>query len=202
MVRLVLAVLLFPLLADAQKFTNADVQQLKQYSTGNFSNAKQSMDGSGLMQASLHGQQIWKKRKDGAWIFVQLHDTTDRYSIWHYYIQDDTTLVLQFFDFKEKEKAIQVAKDINTQSKLNIYHLITRRGCEVYLKKDKLLYTGSSAGKECFSENKGIEYYSYKVSVARNAINWWEAAYGKEDRQLFATPGTGYNFTRQIKSSK
>jgi CpeT/CpcT family (DUF1001) len=202
MARLLCFVLLFPFIVHAQKFTAADVQRLRVFSTGSFSNAVQTKAEKDILAASIQLQPIWQKRKDGAWIFVQLQDTSMKYAIWHYYIQDDTTLVLQFFDFKEKEKALQVSRDIKKQSTLKIFNLITKRGCEVYFKKDKLQYSGSSTGKDCFSENKNIEYYSYKVAVAKNKIYWWEAAYGKEDKTLFSTPGNGYYFTRQIKTSK
>jgi len=202
MLRFAFLALWFPLMAHSQKFTSADVQRLRIFSTGSFANATQVKSGKEIPAAAILLQPIWQKRKDGAWIFVQLRDTCIKYGIWHYYIQDDTTLVLQFFDFKDREKAVQMSKELKSQSALNIYNLITRRGCEVYLKKDKLQYSGNSTGKDCFSENKNIEYYSYKVSVGKSAIDWWEAAYGKEDNQLFATQGGGYHFIKQIKSSK
>jgi hypothetical protein len=202
MVRVFCIVLLIPILAQSQKFTATDLQRLREWSAGSFSNAAQLKAGIDLQAATIRLQPIWLKRKDGAWIFTQLQDTSMNFAVWHYYIQDDTTLVLQFFDFKDREKAVQLSRDIKNQSFLKIFNLITRRGCEVYLKWDKHEYAGNSVGKDCFSDNKKIEYYSYKVSLSKNRIDWWEGAFGKEDKTLFSTPGNGFHFARPIKSSK
>jgi CpeT protein len=202
MMRLCLLVIVIPFFANAQHFSTADLKLLKRYSTGSFSNEGQAKADTHFVKTGLQIQPIWQKRNDGVWLFVQQTDSSVQFQVWHYYIQDDTTLILQFLQFKEAGKAVQLNKDITQQSKLNLYHLLTRHGCEVYLKKDKKGYTGVSAGKDCFAEIKGVEYLSENISITRNNIVKLEIGFDKEDKQVYGAVNGSYTFIKQMKSSK
>jgi CpeT/CpcT family (DUF1001) len=201
MMRLCLLAIAIPFFVNAQHFSTADLKLLKTYSSGSFSNESQAKADSHFIKSNLQLQPIWQKRKDGVWIFVQQTDSLVQYQVWHYYIQDDSTLILQFLHFKETDKAIQLSKDITQQSKLNLFNLLTRHGCEVYLKKNKKGYEGSSTGKDCFAEIKGVEYLSVSISVTRNDIAKLETGFDKEDKQVYGSAGA-YHFIKQIKSLK
>jgi hypothetical protein len=202
MMRLVLLAISMPFYMSAQHYSNADLKLLKIYTTGSFSVESPAKANTHSVNAGLVIQPIWPKRKDGVWMFVQQTDSLVQYQVWHYYIQDDTTLVLQFLQFKDKEKAILLSKEIAQQSNLSLFHLLTRHGCEVYLKKNKKVYAGMSTGKDCFAEIKGVEYLHESISVSSNGITKLETGFDKEDRLVYGSSNGAVNFIRQIKSSK
>lgn len=191
--------LLFPLAGNAQKFTAADLRQIKLFSTGLFSNDAQVKADSQHTKQLLKVQQVWSKRKDGIWLFAERTDTGHFCQLWHFYLQDDTTLLMQFLDFKDSSKAAQLSRNIKQETSLFLYHLITRHGCEVYLKKNKKGYAGSSWGKECFTGIPGIEYLAFSIAFTRNTIDWQQKGFDKEDKELATA---NYSYTRQVNSLK
>ena len=195
-------ILTLPLIGQAQKFSAADLKLLKLYSTGSFSNEVQAKADTHFIKTTLKMQPIWQQRKDGIWMFAEKADTAQRYQVWHFYKQDDTTMVLQFLDFKEKQKALQVSQDVKQQANLNLYNLFTRHGCEVYLKKNKSSYAGSSEGKDCFLDIPGTEYFSYKAALTKNSISLLETGFNKDDKQVMGSTSGAYNFIKKIKSLK
>jgi len=202
MKRWFLLILLFPLLARAQFFSASDTRQLKMYSTGIFSNDKQAAADAHFVKSQLKVQPIWPKRKDGVWLFAERTDTAHYYQLWHFYVQDDTTLLMQFLDFKDTLKAAALSRDIKSQSGLFIYHLATRHGCELYLKKTKTGYNGSTLGKDCFAALPGTEYLVVTMAFSKNTIGWQENGYDKNDALQRSNFNGNYTFTRQAKSLK
>ncbi|MEO5592135.1 MAG: CpcT/CpeT family chromophore lyase [Chitinophagaceae bacterium] len=202
MMRWCLIIIFLPLFGRAQKFTAADLRQLKLYSTGFFSNDVQVKADTHVISSGLKIQPIWQKRKDGIWMFTERTDTGHHYQVWHFYLQDDTTLVMQFLDFKEVQKAVQISSDVKQQSNLYLYNLFTRHGCEVYLKKNETGYAGRSLGKDCSANIAGIEYIMFNIALTKNTIDWRQAGYDKEDKELPSAVTGNYKFIKHVKSLK
>ncbi len=135
-------------------------------------------------------------------MFVKQTDSLEQYQVWHYYIQDDTTLILQLLQFKVIEKAKLLVKDINQQAKLNIFDLLTRHGCEIYMKKINNGYTGATAGNDCYTSFNDAEYLTENISVTKSSITRLEMGFNKEDKKVYGYVDAVYNFTRKIKPSK
>ena len=202
MFRWFLVIIFFPLFGQAQQYAALDLKQLKLYGTGIFSNEVQAKADTQFMHSELKVQPIWQKRKDGVWMFAERTDTGHYYQVWHFYLQDDTTLLMQFLDFKDTQKAVQLSRDIKQQSTLYLYDLFTRHGCEVYLKRNKTGYAGASFGKDCFLNVAGIEYTVFNIALTKNTINWEETDFSKEDKAVPGKGGGNYSFSRQAKSLK
>lgn len=194
-----LMLLLFSLPGWAQKFSVADLRLLNAYSTGIFTNDIQVKADTLFLKSSLKVQPIWPKRKDGVWLFAEKTDTGRYYQVWHFYLQDDTTILLQFLNFKVNQQAVQLSQDIKQQSKLFMYNLLARHGCELYLKKIKMGYMATSAGKDCIISETGIAYTTFNISFAKNTIVWQENVFDKDDKK---TEGGEYRFSKQVKSLK
>lgn len=197
-------ILLFlPVFAGAQHFSAADLRQLKTLSTGVFANNAPAGADAQYVKTGLTLQPIWTERKDGLWVFAERTDTARKYQLWHFYLQDDTTFVLQFLSFKDTLKAAQLSRDSKQQSNLYVYNLFTIHGCEVYLKKNKTGYSGSSAGKECFTNVPGTEYLLINMGFTKNSIVWQEMGFDKDDKAVSSSVNSSDTFTRQsVKSSK
>jgi hypothetical protein len=192
-------ILFFSLPGLAQKFSVTDLTLLKLYSTGFFSNDIQVKADTHFIQSSLNVQTLWPKRKDGIWLFGEKTDTIHHYQVWHFYLQDDTTVLMQFLDFKTTQKALRLSKDIKQQSGLSLNNLLMRHGCELYFKKNKSGYTATSSGKDCVANKAGIEYITCNISFKKNTIGWQENGFDKDEKQF--TAGV-YNFIKQVKSLK
>ena len=202
MIRFFLLILFLPLMGTAQKFTAVDLKQLKLYSSGTFSNEAQAKADTHFVKAVLKVQPIWQKRKDGTWLFAERNDTGRSFQVWHFYLQDDNTLVMQFLNFKESAKAVQLSNNINQDANLFLYNLFTRYGCEVYLQKTKTGYSGSSTGKDCFANAAGTEYVSSTIELTKNSIAWQQTTFDKDDKEVAVTLSGNYNFIKQVKSLK
>ena len=195
---LLLAALSLP--GRAQKFSAADLRMLNTYSTGFFTNDLQvKTDSVHFIQSVLKVQPVWVKRKDGVWLFAEKTDSIHHYQVWHFYLQDDTTVLLQFLDFKMNKQALQLSQDIKQQSNLSLNNLITRQGCGLYLKKNKTVYEAGSAGKDCLADKPGVEYLTYNIAFTKNAITWQENDFNKDDQP--STAGA-YKFIKQDKLPK
>lgn len=192
-------VCLFPVALLAQRFTAGDLRQLKTMATGHFQTIANDKAGWSASPSKLQMNPIWPKRKDGVWIFAQRTDSgrTAQYQVWHFYQQDDTTMVAQFLDFKDSTKAAGMAADLSKQSTLAFFQLVPLRGCEIYLAKNKSVYTGTSSGQECFVRQPGAEYLSLSLSLSIAGIDWTQQAFDK-DGQLAQYPGNGtWHFRKQ-----
>jgi hypothetical protein len=195
---LVLTALSLPV--RAQKFSAADLRMLNSYSKGFFTNDfQEKTDSVHFIQSVLKVQPIWVKRKDGVWLFAEKTDLIHHYQVWHYYLQDDTTVILQFLDFKMNKQALQLSEDIKQQSNFFLNNLITRQGCGFYLKKNKTVYEAGSGGKDCLVDKPGIEYLTYNIALTKNAVTWQENDFNKDDQQ--STAGA-YKFIKQVKLPK
>jgi CpeT/CpcT family (DUF1001) len=192
-------IVVLPLLGDAQKFSGGDIATLNAYCTGVFSNESQAKADSHFIQTGLKVQRIWPKRKDGIWLFAEKTDTSHHFQVWHLYLQDDTTVLMQLLDFKSNQKALQLSQDSKQQSDLYLNSLLMRHGCELYFKKNKIGYTGTSAGKDCLADKAGVEYITYNITVTKNTLVWNEIDFGKEDKQL---SDETVHLSKQVKSLK
>lgn len=194
-----LLVCLFPFALFAQRFTAGDLRQLKTLATGHFQTLANDNAGPSASASKLQMDAIWPKRKDGVWTFVQRADSgrAPQYQVWHFYQQDDTTMIVQFLDFKDSSRAAELAADLKKQSTLAFFHLAPLRGCEVYLAKNKTGYTGTSSGQECFVRQPGVEYLSLSLSLTTGGIDWTQNAFDK-DGQAAQYPGSGtWHFRKQ-----
>jgi len=196
--------LLVPLLSGAQPFSAAEMQQLKVYSTGLFTNKTQVQADSSVQPSTLHIRLIWQKRKDGWWMLAEKKDREQLYQVWHYYLQDDTTLVLQFFDFKDAQKAAALAQDLSLQASLYLYHLSARHGCEIYLKRHPGGYLGSTSGKDCVVQLPGAGYNKRSLLLQKDYLQWQQAAVisGSEDQLPHSSENFVYNKEKKISSHK
>ena len=152
-----------------------------------------------FVKSVLKVQPVWPKRKDGVWLYAEKTDSSHHYQVWHFYLQDDTTVLLQILDFKANKQALQLSENIKQQSNLYLNNLITKQGCGLYLKKNKMSYTATSAGKDCLADKAGIEYLTYSISFTKNTIVWQQNDFNKEDQP--STAGA-YSFIKQEKLSK
>src|SRR5450432_1241121 len=195
---LVLTALSLPV--RAQKFSAADLRMLNSYSKGFFtSDLQEKTDAVHFIQSVLKVQPIWVKRKEGVWLFAEKTDSIHHYQEWHFYLHDDTTVKLQFLDFKMNKQALQLSEDIKQKSNFFLNNLSTRQGCGLYLKKNKTFYEAGSGDKDCLVDKPGVECLTYNIAFTKNAVTWQENDFNKDYQQ--STAGA-YKFIKQVRLPK
>lgn len=189
----------------SQKLNNKDLLQLKSYMQGSFSSEEQSKKDTAFLAITLHMKQVWPRRKDGYWLYVEQataisQDKPYRQRVYHLYLQDDSTLVSQVFEFKEPETVAGWWKEPRRFDSLKFFALSSRTGCEVYIHKNKKgQFQGSTMGKECQSSLRGASYASSEVLIDKTGIRSWDRGWNTDDIQVWGSVNGPYIFKKNSK---
>lgn len=186
----------------AQKLGNRDLNQLKSFLQGNFSSEKQSATDTSFSTVSLHMKQVWPRRKDGYWLYVEqaMMQTPDKpyhQLMYHLYLQDDSTLVSQVFEFKDPAFVVGWWKEPKRFDSLKFFALSSRPGCEVYIRKNKKgQFVGSTEGYECISVLKGASYATSEVIIDNAGIRSWDRGWNADQQQVWGAVKGPYIFKK------
>ena len=193
--KIALLLLLLPLAGRTQKLNEVDVQQLGAWLTGSYNNQAQVKKDSSSTLETMKLERIWNNRQDGHWMIVHragsVPDSASLHQVWHVYLQDDSTIVLQALNIADPTRFITNA------SGLKLSDLRARQGCEIYLLKKNRSYSGKGNGRECFVEGAGNRYLSQEITVTKNTISWGETGFDAKDQPVFGNPGRATLFTHQ-----
>lgn len=186
----------------AQKLGNRDLIQLKSFLQGNFSSEQQSETDTSYSSVTLYMKQVWPRRKDGYWLYVEqaMRQTPDkpyRQRMYHLYLQDDSTLVSQVFEFKDPASLVGWWKEPKRFDSLKFFALSSRPGCEVYISKNKKgQFIGSTQGKECSSVLRGASYATSEVIIDNAGIRSWDRGWSADQQQVWGAEKGPYIFKK------
>jgi hypothetical protein len=186
----------------AQKLGNRDLNQLKSFMQGNFSSEQQSATDTSFSAVSLHMKQVWPRRKDGYWLYVeqamiQTPDKPYRQRMYHLYLQDDSTLVSQVFEFKDPAPLVGWWKEPKRFDSLKFFALSSRPGCEVYIRKNKKgQFIGSTQGNDCSSVLRGANYATSEVIIDNAGIRSWDRGWNADQQQVWGAVKGPYIFKK------
>lgn len=199
---------LFMLLAGiafGQQKSAKDLVLLKQYMTGSFDNAAQATSDSSFTLLNMQVRQVWTKRKDGFWLYAEQVKPTELTKpvfqhMFHIYVQDDSTLICQEFEFKDPSLYIGWWANPIRFDSVKFSALSNRLGCEVYLRKNQLgQFEGSTEGNECISSFKGASYSTTNFLIQKTGMNFWEKGWNADGIQVWGSEKGPYQFKRVIR---
>ncbi|MBK7032563.1 MAG: hypothetical protein IPH49_04720 [Ignavibacteria bacterium] len=75
--------------------------------------------------------------------------------------------------------------------------LSIRRGCEVYMQMDDIMFFGSTHGTACTSDLKGASYATSEVKIFRDRIISWDRGFSADGVQVWGPKKGGYVFVKQ-----
>lgn len=191
-------------LFSQQKGTK-DLVLLKQYMVGNFENAKQVESDSSIEWLSMQIKQVWTKRKDGFWLYVeQIHPKEPALPVFqhmfHIYVQDDSTLICQEFEFKEPATYIGWWKTPLRFDSVKFSALSNRLGCEVYLRKNTLgQFIGTTDGNECISHKDGASYSTTEMQIDKTGLHYWERGWNTDGNIVWVRSKGAIQFKKGIR---
>jgi hypothetical protein len=189
--------------AQNQKVTKKDLRRLAEIMNGSFSSQEQSKADSSYFHISLKMTPVWKKEKDGYWLYVEQAmatalDKPYRQRVYHLYLQDDTTLVSKVFELQNPKDVINGWQDKSKLDGIIKDNLVDRQGCSIYLHKTKEGYfKGSTPGKECLSTLRGATYATSEVIIQKDRMISWDRGWDIADKQVWGAVKGGYIFVRE-----
>lgn len=170
---------------------------------GSYDNVEQAATDSAFYKISLQMKPVWQKRKDGFWLYVEqamLNEISRPYRqrMYHLYLQDDSILVSQVFEFKEPSLYIGWWATPARFDSLKFAALSSRVGCEVYLRKNKSgQFEGATDGKECVSSLKGASYATSEVIVEKGQVLSWDRGWNADGIQVWGSVKGPYRFKKK-----
>jgi CpeT protein len=185
-----------------QQINNSDLKKLLKIMAGEFNSEEQSKTDSSFFHIKLRMKPIWKKSKDGYWLYVEqslasAQDKPYRQRVYHVYIQDDSTIVSKVYEIRNATKYTGGWKNVELLKPLRIDSLIDRQGCGIFLhKKSDSIFGGSTPGRECLSSLRGATYATSEVVVSKDVIISWDRGWDLNDKQVWGAVKSGYIFRK------
>lgn len=202
---LIFGLLLTTLMVGAQNqpVKSKDLKRLAKTMSGSFSSLEQSIRDSAFFHISLRMEPIWKKAKDGYWLYVEQamasnRDQPYRQRVYHLYIQDAETIVSKVYEIENPKDYINAWQDASKFANLTKDKLIDRQGCGIYLHKNKAgNFIGSTPYKECLSTLRGATYATSEVIIYKDRMLSWDRGWDKDDQQVWGAVKSGYVFVKE-----
>ena len=157
-----------------------DLKTMCGYLAGEFSSGAQASTDSSFFHVMLRMVPIWKKSKDGYWLYVEqsiatAQDKPYRQRVYHLSLEDDTTIVNQVYELKNP---LQYAGAWKDQSRLQLItrdSLINRQGCGIYLHKQAdHSFRGSTRDQDCLSAIRGASYATSEFTIFPDKVLSWD----------------------------
>lgn len=189
--------------SQSLRVNKKDLKKLAKIMAGTFSSFEQSKTDSTFFHISLRMEPIWKRAKDGYWLYVEqamasAKDKPYRQRVYHLYVQDDTTLVSKVYEIQNPKEVINAWTNRTKFDLITKEKLIDRQGCSIYLQKIKEGYfKGSTPGKECLSTLRGAAYATSEVVINKDSIVSWDRGWDKDDKQVWGAVKNGYIFIKE-----
>lgn len=183
-----------------QKFHPGDIKLLVSFLSGHFENELQSSQDTNYFDIHRDVARIWKKRKDGYWLYVE-QSVSDQlnapYSqrIHHFYRQDSVLVgevytipnALRFSGaYKFKKPLAELHRDS--------IHLLT--GCEFYFGYDSGRFIGRTRDRACAGEIQGAAYATSELEVTASQLEIWDQGFNDGGERLWGAAKGPYVFRR------
>jgi len=202
--------LLLPILFIAQVLSSQalpvkskDLKTLYGYMAGEFSSGAQATADSAFFHVMLRMAPIWKKSKDGYWLYVEqsiatAQDKPYRQRVYHLSLEDDTTIVSQVYEIKNPLQYTGAWKDQTKLEGLSKDSLINRQGCGIYLHKQGCLsfFEGSTKDQQCLSAMRGAAYATSEVTIFPDKVLSWDRGWDAKGVQVWGAVKSGYVFVK------
>lgn len=186
----------------SQKLLKKDLLQLKTWMQGSHSNKEQQLKDSTVPVIIARMQPVWPKRKDGYWLYAEqataaMPAKTDRQRMLHLYLQDDSTIVCQVFEFKNPSMVDGWWKYPKRFDTVKFFALSSRPGCELYFRKNKKgQFSGSTEGKDCINNISGASYATSEMLIDKMNLVFWDRGWDIKQQQVWGATSGPYQLKR------
>jgi hypothetical protein len=192
--------------AQAQKnrLKKKDLLKVKSMMCGAFDSRAQAMqDSANYMEIHLHMVPIWKKRKDGFWLYVEqavasAQDRPYRQRVYHVYLSGDTAIISEVYELNKPLRFAGAWKENDPLKNLNTDSLVSRNGCAIMLTKNTDgTFNGKTGEKTCPSNLRGAIYATSEVTLSPEQMVSWDRGFNAENKQVWGAEKGGYIFRKR-----
>jgi CpeT protein len=183
--------------------SDADLKQLLQYMTGDFSSEAQSKRDSDYFDIRLHIYPIWTADKANHWLYVEqataaAQNKPYRQRVYKVERDGDTGFKSIVYTLAEPAKFVGGYKNAALFDQIKPADLSLREGCTVFLKKQRTgAFIGATDGSGCESTLRGAKYASSKVTITANMLQSWDQGFNEKGEQVWGATKGGYEFIKQ-----
>lgn len=179
-----------------------DLEVLARWMEGSFSSEAQSKADTTYFDVRLHMKRIWQDRTDGYWFLVEqalaaAQDKPYRQRVYHIHRVEENMIESIVFTWKNPNDVIGAWADTTKLDGLSPDDLAKRRGCEVYMQMDDIMFFGSTHGTACSSDLKGASYATSEVKIFHDRIISWDRGFSADGVQVWGAEKGGYVFIKQ-----
>jgi CpeT protein len=196
--------LIFTACSATKKAGNdADLLQLVDWMSGDFSSQAQSLRDSAFFDIRLHIRPIWKSDKANHWLYVEqataaAQNRPYRQRVYKVERAPDGGFRSVVYLLPDEKKYINAYQTPEKFDELKPADLLSRTGCTVFLKKQSDgTFAGATHESDCESNLRGAKYATSKVTVNSKMLLSWDQGFDAEGKQVWGAVKGGYEFLKQ-----
>ncbi|MBL8747447.1 MAG: chromophore lyase CpcT/CpeT [Phycisphaerae bacterium] len=182
-----------------------NLETLSAWMEGSFSSAAQAADDpEHFRDIRLHMAVVWKKRKDGPWLYVEqaAAATPDKpYRQRMYRLSKGSmkgTIESAVFELPGDPLVFAGAwKSPELLDGVRPEDLTERRGCAIVLRFEEGAFRGSTEGTECVSTLRGAAYVTSEVVIEESRLMSWDRGFDADGMQKWGAETGGYVFVKE-----
>lgn len=179
-----------------------DLEVLARWIDGSFTSEAQSKADTTYFDVRLHMKRMWLDRSDGYWFLVEQaiatsQDKPYRQRVYHIHRVEENMIEWRVFTWKNPSAVVGAWADTTKLDGLSPDDLAKRRGCEVYMQMDDIMFFGSTHGTACTSDIKGASYATSDLKIFRDRIISWDRGFSADGVQVWGAVKGGYVFIKQ-----
>ena len=206
---LAMAVGSLPLAADSTSYQA--LPKLAEWMSGSFSSAEQAAADTAFMDLRAQAMPIWQQLSSAMYIYTEMSradrlELPYRQRIFRLTQVDDSTIVAESFELKQRAKAIGAWKKIaNDQpnpgleylNQLTPADLKPREGCAIYLHRvGDSAFVGATKACECVTKLRGASYVTTELRFTKDYMYSWDRGYDSTGTQVWGETQGGYLFKK------
>ena len=186
--------------ASAQR--TRGLEQIAYTLAGSYTSAEQAKSDISYFEIELEMVRIWRKRKDGAWFYVEQATAANkakpyRQRVYHVQEINDSTYTSDIHTIKGGEALFGIYNDPVALEAINPDSLGLLDGCTITLQRRGSVYVGSTRGRDCSNAWGKAAYATSEVSVFTDRMVSWDRGYDAKGVQVWGAEKGGYVFIKR-----
>jgi hypothetical protein len=183
--------------------SDADLQQLVAYMTGDFDSRAQSLRDTDYFDIRLHIRPIWSHDKGNYWLYVEQATASAEAKPYRqrvYKVEKDGANGFKSIVYTLPDQAEWAGKykTPDAFNRLKPADLTLRDGCTVFLNKKKDgSFAGATQGNGCESNLRGAKYAVSTVTITAKKLMSWDQGFNEKGEQVWGAMKGGYEFVKQ-----
>ena len=187
---------------EIEKEDSADLERLLSYMTGSFSSQEQAEADTNFFDMRLHMVQIWPRRMDGKWLYVEQAkvsslDRPYRQRVYRLTQVNDSTFQSTVYSINNPLHVVGEWMKEKPMEHMTPFSLSKKEGCSIILKKrGDETFSGSTVDKKCVNHLRGASYATSEVTITGTELISLDRGFNENDELVWGSEKGGYIFKK------